>query len=145
MDIKNWLTRTGNPALNDKTFASLPRVTLAGEWPPERLSAAYAAADLFVLPSYHEGYGMAFAEALAHGLPVLGTQAGAIPDTVPAAAGILVSPGASAALAAALAVLCDDRAALARLAQAAAEAGAALPDWPRAVADWDAAAARLFA
>jgi len=51
----------------------------------------------------------------------------------------------SVALAAALAVLCDDRAALARLAQAAAEAGAALPDWPRAVADWDAAAARLFA
>src|ERR1700684_75624 len=31
MDIKNWLTRTGNPALNDKTFAGLPRATLAGD------------------------------------------------------------------------------------------------------------------
>ena len=31
MDIKNWLTRTSNPSLNDKTFAGLPRVTVAGE------------------------------------------------------------------------------------------------------------------
>jgi uncharacterized YccA/Bax inhibitor family protein len=31
MDNKNWLTRTGNPSLNDKTFAGLPRVTVAGE------------------------------------------------------------------------------------------------------------------
>jgi uncharacterized YccA/Bax inhibitor family protein len=31
MDIKNWLTRTSNPSLNDKTFAGLPRVSVAGE------------------------------------------------------------------------------------------------------------------
>lgn len=121
------------------------RVTLAGEWPPEHLTAAYEAADLFVLASYHEGYGMAFAEALAHGLPVLGTQAGAIPTTVPAAAGILAPPGDSAALALALAHFCDDRADLARRAEAAALAGSRLPDWPQAVAEWDAAATRLFA
>lgn len=121
------------------------RVALAGEWPPERLSAAYAAADLFVLASYHEGYGMAFAEALAHGLPVLGTQAGAIPETVPAGAGLLVPPGDCAALAAQLAHLCDDRADLALLAQGAAKAGASLPSWQEAVARWDAEAERLFA
>jgi glycosyltransferase involved in cell wall biosynthesis len=121
------------------------RVELAGEWPPARLGAAYAAADVFVLPSYHEGYGMAFAEALAYGLPVVGTTAGAIPETVPASASLLVPPGDGAALAAALRLLLDNAPLRARLAAGAAAAGAALPDWPAAVQHWMAAFDRLTA
>jgi glycosyltransferase involved in cell wall biosynthesis len=121
------------------------RVELAGEWPPDRLDAAYADADVFVLPSFHEGYGMAFAEALAHGLPIVGTTAGAIPETVPADAAMLVPPGDRDALTQALGRLLDNGALRARLAAAAAKAGAALPDWPDAVRHWIAALDRLIA
>src|SRR6202040_2710061 len=78
------------------------RIAVLGAVTDDRLAELHANADLFVLPSRHEGYGIAFAEAIAHGLPVIGTTAGAIPDTVPDGAGILVPPDDVAALAAAL-------------------------------------------
>jgi glycosyltransferase involved in cell wall biosynthesis len=121
------------------------RVTLAGEHPPECLAAEYQAADCFVLPSFHEGYGMAFAEALAHGLPIIAARAGAVPDTVPASAGLLVPPGDDAALAAALRRIIVDGDLRRRLAAGARAAGAALPDWPRSVECWGAAFDRLVA
>ena len=78
------------------------RITLAGEWPPQSVAHAYRKADAFVLPSFHEGYGMVFAEAMAYGLPLIATAAGAIPETVSLEAALLVPPGDSAALARAL-------------------------------------------
>ncbi len=121
------------------------RVRLAGELSSAQLAREYGAANVFVLPSFHEGYGMAFAEALAHGLPIVATTAGAIPDTVPAKAALFVAPGDVNALHAALARVIHDERLRARLAAGAAEAGAALPSWPQAVARWAAALDRLVA
>jgi glycosyltransferase involved in cell wall biosynthesis len=88
---------------------------------------------------------MALAEALAHGLPVISTTAGAIPDTVPPSARLLVPPGDAAAFTEALRRFLDEPPLRARLAAGARKAGARLPDWPRAVADWAAALDRLTA
>ncbi|CAN7280909.1 MULTISPECIES: glycosyltransferase family 4 protein [unclassified Variovorax] len=105
------------------------RVVLHGEQDEAGLCALYAKADAFVLPSFHEGYGMALAEALAYGLPVISTRAGAIPDTVPADAGLLVSPGDAIALRAALQRLMDDAAWRAQLKAGAQRARGRLPTW----------------
>lgn len=78
------------------------RVCLAGTVSERELGALYRDAHVFVLASRFEGYGMAYAEAIAHGLPIVGTRTGAIPDTVPAGAGILVPPDDPAALGTAL-------------------------------------------
>src|SRR4029077_8964419 len=64
-----------------------PRVEIEDAVSNERLAELYAFSGLFVLPSRYEGFGMASAEATAHALPVIGTTAGAIPDTVPPEAG----------------------------------------------------------
>ena len=108
------------------------RISLLGEVDRSELDRLYACADLFVLASHLEGYGMALAEAIACGLPVVGTVAGAIPDTVPANAGVLVPPGDARALAEALAKLMDDPDALGRLASNALAARDQLPTWSQA-------------
>ena len=115
------------------------RVRLHGEVPATTLQALYGGADAFVLPTFFEGYGMVLAEALARGLPVVSTTAGAIPDTVPGDAGILVPPGDALALRAALAALLDEPATRARVAAGAQAARSALPTWPQAAACFAAA------
>lgn len=105
------------------------RVRLAGAVDTARVAAAYRAADLFVLPSWHEGYGMAFAEAIAAALPVVGARAGAVPTTVPTRAGILVRPGDPAALARVLRRLIADAPARCRLSRGARDHARALPGW----------------
>lgn len=105
------------------------RITLAGAVEREALDRDYARADIFVLASHYEGYGMAYAEALASGLPVIGCRAGAIPEVVPDSAGLLVPPGDAAALRAALQRLIGDRTERARLATGALAAARRFPTW----------------
>jgi glycosyltransferase involved in cell wall biosynthesis len=89
----------------------------------------YHRADLFVLPSLYEGYGMVFAEALAFGLPIVGTHAGAVPEVVPPTAGILVAPSDVEELTDALHKLLAEPACRATLQQGARIAAAHLPRW----------------
>lgn len=110
------------------------RVALAGAVDWDRLQTHYSGADLFVLASRHEGYGMAFTEALARGLPVVGTRAGAIGEAIPAGAALLVPPDDAAALAATLRALLTDPAARRDLADVAWRAAATLPRWPASAA-----------
>ena len=110
------------------------RISIEGVVSDARLAELYAAADLFVLPSRYEGYGMAFAQAIAHGVPVIATAAGAIPETVPAGTGVLVRPDDVPALAAALRHLICDRPERMRLAENARAAAKLLPTWQAAAA-----------
>lgn len=105
------------------------RIKVLGAVSPEQVSELYAAADLFVLASRFEGYGMVYAEAIMRGLPVVGTTAGAIPETVPAGAGVLVPPDDAATLALALRRLIENPDERRRLAASARAAAARLPAW----------------
>ncbi|WAJ26168.1 glycosyltransferase family 4 protein [Antarcticirhabdus aurantiaca] len=92
-------------------------------------SAEYAGAHVFALPSRYEGYGMVFAEAMAHGLPIIAARAGAVPDVVPETAGILVPQDDPTQLAAALRRLLSSDAERAAFARGARQAAELLPSW----------------
>lgn len=112
------------------------RIHMAGVLSGAELDAFYASGDLFVLASRYEGFGMVLAEALARGLPIISTTAGAIPHTVPGDAGLLVGVDDVAALAKALARVMDDAVMRDGLAAGARRARDTLADWPAAAAQF---------
>jgi glycosyltransferase involved in cell wall biosynthesis len=119
-------------------FGIEDRVTLAGDLDAPRLAIEYDRADLFALATLYEGYGMAVAEALARGVPVVSTATGAIPDLVDAVpsrrAGIVVPPGDQDAFTHALARAIDDADLRVRLAAGARGVRDRLPTWDAAAA-----------
>jgi glycosyltransferase involved in cell wall biosynthesis len=109
-------------------------IEIAGPKSRAELDAFYDRADIFVLASHYEGYGMVLAEALARGLPIVTTTGGAAAETVPDAAALKVPPGEPRALQQALRRIMDDAALRGRLADAAWSAGQSLPRWSHTAA-----------
>ena len=108
------------------------RVQVLGAVSDSELISLYTEADAFVLASLFEGYGMVYAEAMAYGLPIIATRGGAIPDTVPSEAGLLVHPGDIPALTLALKTIIEDAPYRARLSSGALRAAAQQPTWDQA-------------
>jgi glycosyltransferase involved in cell wall biosynthesis len=111
------------------------RVRFPGPRTGAELDRAYAGADLLVLASRAETYGMVVAEALARGLPVLAAEVGGVTEALGRARdgtrpGLLVAPGDPAALGAALRTWLGDAALRGRLRRAARERRASLRGWP---------------
>lgn len=105
------------------------RIRLTGAVVPDTLAAFYDSADIFVMPSLYEGYGMVLAEAMAHGLAIVCTTGGAAAETVPDAAAVKVAPGDAAAFAQGLSSVLKNRKLRRRLEAASWAAGRKLPTW----------------
>jgi glycosyltransferase involved in cell wall biosynthesis len=69
-------------------------VVFTGALGQAEIPNAYAACDVFVLPSLFESFGISLIEAQAAGKPVIGTRTGGVPEAlVEGETGILVEPG----------------------------------------------------
>jgi glycosyltransferase involved in cell wall biosynthesis len=137
---RRWhLTCAGSLTRHPEAVAALRRqihdldlddhVSLRGELDADAIAQCYDAADLFVLATWKETFGMAVAEAIACGLPVISTTTGSIPDLVGDSAGILVAPGDEAGLTRAIAEVLADGTMRKRLAEGAVAARSLLPSW----------------
>jgi glycosyltransferase involved in cell wall biosynthesis len=65
-----------------KRVSDSERVFWPGEMPQHELVAWYQAADVFVLPSRREAFGLVLVEAMASGTPVIGSRVGGIPEVI---------------------------------------------------------------
>ncbi|MHB2267355.1 glycosyltransferase family 4 protein [Aliihoeflea sp. PC F10.4] len=142
--LKNhdWTARFVGPSRDDLWRARLDqqiasrglgdRISFTGRL--NDLDPEYAAAGIFVLATRHEGYGMAYAEALAAGLPVVGCAVGAVPEVVPPNAGALVPSDNASAFADALRELLEKDNVYDSAAEGARAAAETLPRWEDSVA-----------
>lgn len=106
------------------------RVTFTGKLSPENLRREYHSAQVTVVPSLYEGFGLPAAESMACGTPVVATSAGALPEVVGEdGAGILVPPRDAKALAMAIRQVLEDRGQRERMAKAGRERVENLFSW----------------
>jgi glycosyltransferase involved in cell wall biosynthesis len=110
------------------------RVRFSGPQAERELARSYAAADVLVLPSRAETYGMVIAEALARGLPVVAAEVGGVPEALGHGVdgtrpGLLVTPEDPGAFSDALRAWLEDAGLRRRLRRAARERRMSLTDW----------------
>lgn len=108
-------------------------IRVAGAVNDAVLRSAYATADLFLLPSQYEGYGLVYAEALANGLPVVACNVGPVPELVGKEAALLVPPGDVAALDGALTLLLENPDLRSKMSEAAFQRVGELPCWSETI------------
>jgi glycosyltransferase involved in cell wall biosynthesis len=119
------------------------RVEFAGELEDADLAPLWLGADLYVSPSAFEGYGSALAEAVAAGLPVVTTAAGAVPGWLEPRADLVVPVGDVPGVRAAIARVLDEPGLRRSLRAGALAARDALPTWESCVDAVEAALARV--
>jgi glycosyltransferase involved in cell wall biosynthesis len=156
---RDWhLTCAGSLDRHDATVRALRaqvrelelerHVTFVGELARSGMDARYERSDVFVLATLHETYCMAVAEALAHGLPVVSTATGAIPDLVRASddepAGLLAKPGDADGFAQAVSSVLGDPDLRFRLTTNARRVREHLPTWDAAAETMIAALERVM-
>jgi glycosyltransferase involved in cell wall biosynthesis len=141
-----WRCRLVGPLDRDPAFVATlraattaagldDRIEFVGPLTGADLDLAYAGADLLVLPSRGETYGMVVGEALAHAVPVLVSEVGGVREAIgETGAGLLVAPGDHGALAAAVRSWLTDPDLREARRRAALERRASLPGWPATVA-----------
>lgn len=122
-----------------------PRIKITGALAREPLERIWTKTDVFVLPSRYEGYGMVVTEAVARGIPVITTDAGALPDTLPDGAGLWVANADEHALHEALHRVLADPDLRQKLRAGAMAARAHLHDWPVRVGNFNDALKRINA
>jgi glycosyltransferase involved in cell wall biosynthesis len=126
--VEGLRRRSLDAGLDDRVFFPGPRTGAD-------LDRTYAVADVLVLASRAETFGMVVTEALARGLPVVATEVGGLPEALGHGAegirpGLLVTPGDPAALGAALRAWLGDAELRVRLRRAARERRESLAGWP---------------
>jgi glycosyltransferase involved in cell wall biosynthesis len=120
-------------SLREKALRLGNRVQFLGRLSPRELSQIYLDSDLFVLPSYFEGYGIVVAEAVLHLLPIIASMVGGIPEIVrDGKEGILVPPGEEPALRQALQDFLEHPEHLGPFIEACAVRRRSLPTWDEA-------------
>ena len=113
-DVRWSLTMAGDGEIEEARNAAqalgiLDRLAFTGWLDPEQVAKLLGSSDVLVLPSHAEGLPMAIIEAFAHGVAVIATPVGAIPEIVlDGESGLLVPVGDVDALSGAVGALCVD-------------------------------------